>query len=236
MRQSSMYETVDFPWAETFRSNAQAIRRELATFEKMLQEGGRGLPLIHTFSQQEAKLNKDGAWKALFVRVTGSDTPLAARHFSLTAGLLREAEGKGMKAWSCFFSVLEPDGKIPWHYGIFRGVLRYHLGVEVPEDSGARLTSTIIRGPNAAMVHNFSFGWRFAEDRLFDDTEAHMVQNKGSQRRIILVLDVPRFDLPWYMSLLNEVLLWWVSPNFPSAAAILKKSAQYANGLPTKSN
>mmetsp|Transcript_25594 Transcript_25594/g.65787 ORF Transcript_25594/g.65787 Transcript_25594/m.65787 type:complete len:122 (+) Transcript_25594:338-703(+) len=99
------------------------------------------------------------------------------------------------------------------------------------EDGGARLTSTVVRGPNAAMVHNYSFGWRSGEDRLFDDTEAHTVQNKGSERRIILVLDVPRFDLPWHMSLLNEVLLWWISPHFPSAAAILQKSATYADGL-----
>jgi beta-hydroxylase len=79
------------------------------------------------------------------------------------------------------FSILEPGARIKVHRGVFRGALRYHLGLITPND------------PNCFIVlDNKKYSWRDGEDVLFDDSCVHYVENNTNKTRIILFADIER--------------------------------------------
>ena len=154
----TVFDTTDLPWAALLRQSHGVVAAELRAFEGLL----RALPVAHPDLDLDPDLHRDGAafpdlhriprveqfaaaeeglndghdsWRALFLRVTGEDTDFARVHFPRTLTLLRRAEVLGMRAWNGFISVLEPLGHIPPHHGIYRGIYRYHLGIEVPAAS-----------------------------------------------------------------------------------------------------
>ena len=153
----TVFDTTDLPWAALLRRSHGVVAAELRAFEGLLRtlpvahhpdpdldrDGAtfpdlHRIPRVEQFAAAEEGLN-DGhdSWRALFLRVTGEDTDFARVHFPRTLTLLRRAEVLGMRAWNGFISVLEPLGHIPPHHGIYRGIYRYHLGIEVPAVSSS---------------------------------------------------------------------------------------------------
>ena len=93
-----------------------------------------------------------------------------------------------------FYSKLEGGSHIPPHAGYLKGVLRYHLGIRIPEP---HKTWIVVNGQK---VH-----WTQGKSILFDDMYLHEVHHTGQQIRSIVWLDVVRNDLnvyPW--------LKWWI--------------------------
>ncbi len=91
---------------------------------------------------------------------------------------------------TAFFSILAPGKYIPDHRGPFNGVLRYHLGLKVPEPA----EQCRIR------VADEYAHWEEGESLLFDDTYRHEVWNDTDGERAVLFMDVRRplrfpFDL-----------------------------------------
>ena len=83
------------------------------------------------------------------------------------------------------------------HVGYYKGLLRYMVGITVPDDrDGVWLTV------NGATRH-----WAEGFDFLWDDTYPHAVYNTTNQTRIILYMDVERTVLPWLGRVLNNFLL-----------------------------
>src|SRR5208282_4291564 len=77
----------------------------------------------------------------------------------------------GMK--SAMFSILAPRKHIPEHRGMYKGVLRYHLGLIVPGSEG----SCRIRVGNDVRC------WKEGKSLIFDDSHPHEVWNDcGSYR------------------------------------------------------
>jgi len=97
---------------------------------------------------------------------------------------------------TAFFSILAPGKHIPAHRGPFKGVIRYHLGLLVPEPAErCRIrVGTEIRH------------WREGESLVFDDTYEHEVWNDTSGRRAVLFLDVVR-PLRFPASTFNDLIL-----------------------------
>ncbi|MFC5747671.1 aspartyl/asparaginyl beta-hydroxylase domain-containing protein [Actinomadura rugatobispora] len=79
------------------------------------------------------------------------------------------------------FSVLDPGKSIPGHSGPYFGYLRYHLGIEVPEDAPPRIR-----------IRDHVHTWRDGESILFDDSWNHEVINNCAERRVVLIVDVLR--------------------------------------------
>jgi len=86
---------------------------------------------------------------------------------------------------TAFFSTLEPGTVLQPHEGPQQGVLRYHLGLEVPEPELCSLT-----------VGGETRHWKEGESLLWNDTVTHSAENRGTKNRVILFLDVER-PLPW---------------------------------------
>ncbi len=99
----------------------------------------------------------------------------------------------GMK--TAVFSILSPKMHIPNHRGPYKGVLRYHLGLVIPEPAN----KCRIR------VGDLVRHWKPGESMILDDTINHEVWNECDSPRAILFIDFMR-ELPWPVSWLNGVL------------------------------
>jgi beta-hydroxylase len=83
---------------------------------------------------------------------------------------------------TAFFSILGPGARLPPHRGPWRGFIRYHLGLMVPEP--ADKIGILVGGEEAH--------WREGGSLMFDDTYEHSVWNDTAGTRVVLFLDVVR--------------------------------------------
>jgi aspartyl/asparaginyl beta-hydroxylase (cupin superfamily) len=92
---------------------------------------------------------------------------------------------------SALFSTLAPGTSLAPHRGMYKGVLRYHLGLIVsdPEECGIR-------------VGHDKRHWHEGESLVFDDTHDHEVWNNSENTRVVLLLDFLR-DLPFPLRQIN---------------------------------
>lgn len=127
-----------------------------------------------------------------------------------TAALLRPLRS----VYNAFFSILEPHQYVSPHWGYYKGFVRYHLGVVIPNDNAdakcwlrvnvdptdnaARDKVLIERGPK--------YRWRNGRGVMFDDTNLHDAMNDSAEVRVVLWLDVAR-KLPRFLDLYNRALL-----------------------------
>jgi beta-hydroxylase len=127
-----------------------------------------------------------------------------------TAALLEKIPG----LYTAFFSVLEPHQHIKPHWGYWKGFIRYHLGVIIPDNN--RGNKCWIRiNPDAqdrneareAIEQGMRYFWKNGEAVLFDDTFLHDAANESDQVRVVLFLDLAR-KMPWPLALLNRLFLW----------------------------
>ena len=113
-----------------------------------------------------------------------------------------------------FFSILEPHQYIKPHWGYYKGLLRYHLGVIIPDDNrDQKCWLRINTDPDAnrrrdpdAVVHGEKYHWHNGKGLFFDDTRLHDAANDSDQVRVVLWVDVRR-KLPWWLDWANRGLL-----------------------------
>ena len=117
--------------------------------------------------------------------------------------------------YTAFFSVLAPRQYITPHWGYYKGFLRYHLGVVIPEDNADQrcwLRVNDDRNENLAkdkdrITHGERYFWHEGEGVVFDDTYLHDAANESDQVRVVLWLDMLK-PHPWYLQALNRLFLW----------------------------
>ena len=83
---------------------------------------------------------------------------------------------------SAFFSILAPGAHIPQHRGFDKALLRYQLGLIVPEK----------RSDCTLWVDRTPHHWSEGESIVFDDTYLHEVRNDTNQERIVLLVHFER--------------------------------------------
>lgn len=149
------------------------------------------------------------AWKSYMFKA-GGFLPDNCRRAPRTAELLRGIRG----LFTAFFSVLEPHQYIKPHWGYWKGFVRYHLGVVIPndnaddtcwlrvnadpEDNGKRDKSLVERGQK--------YFWHDGEGVIFDDTFLHDAANDSDQVRVVLWLDIKR-RMPLPLAALNSAFV-----------------------------
>jgi len=149
------------------------------------------------------------AWKS-FMFKSGSFIDENCALAPKTAALLERIPG----LYTAFFSVLEPYQHIKPHWGYWKGFVRYHLGVVIP-DNNADGKCWIRINPEAqdrtqardAIEQGERYFWKNGEAVLFDDTFLHDAANESDQVRVVLFLDLAR-KMPWPLALLNRLFLW----------------------------
>lgn len=195
-----LYRTEDFPWAMELEAEWKKIRAELdevMTFRE-------SMPSFHEILSEVETITTDHQWKTFFLAGIGMDCAENARRCPETMRLLGKIPG--MK--TAFFSILSPSKHIPAHRGAYNGILRYHLGLMVPEPK----EQCRIR------IGNQVRRWTEGKSLIFDDTFNHEVWNDTEGYRVVLFVDFARpLRSPFHA--LNNALL-----NMGSLAPFLREA------------
>lgn len=195
-----VYDTATFPWAAAIESEWRLIRGELDQVMKCRDQ----IPSFHEILKEANTITTDDQWKTFFLAGIGMDCTENARRCPETLRLLKKIPG--MK--TAFFSILAPHKHIPAHRGAFNGVLRFHLGLLVPEP----------REKVRIRIGNDIHHWSEGRSLIFDDTFNHEVWNDTDGYRVVLFVDFARpLKRPFHG--INETFL-----NMASLAPFLREA------------
>lgn len=182
---TTFFEPAEFAWVAEVESACAAIRAEL---DEVLQER-EAVPNFQDISSDQRGLTSDDRWKTLVFYVYGHPVPENCARCPQTVRVLNDIPG--MK--TAMFSIMSAGKHIPPHKGPCAGVLRYHLGLKIPDppDScGIRVGGD---------VRN----WQEGASLVFDDTHEHEAWNDSQGERVVLFVDVAR-PLPRPFSTAND--------------------------------
>ena len=163
-----------FPWVRTLEDNWKVIRAELDEVLKYREQ----LPNFQDISADQESITDDDRWKTYFFYGYGFKSETNCARCPETARLIEQVPGMT----TAFFSILSPHKHIPDHRGPYKGVLRYHLGLIVPEP---REACRIRVGGDVAH-------WDEGRSLLFDDSFEHEAWNDSDGYRVVLFMDVMR--------------------------------------------
>ncbi len=177
-----------FPWTRRLEDNWTVMRDEL---DNILQHR-EALPSFHDIAEDASTISQDDNWKTFFLYGYGVKAEENCARCPRTTELIEQVPGMT----TAFFSILSPGKHIPPHRGPYKGVLRYHLGLKVPdpaEQCRIRIDDRVEH-------------WEEGESLVFDDTYNHEVWNETDGERAILFLDVKR-PMRQPMAAINDLVL-----------------------------
>ena len=181
----------EFSWVRTLEADWELIRAEL---DRLLEAPDR-IPNFQDISRDQYNISRDDKWKSYFLYGYGYKMENNCRACPETTRILESIPNM----FTAFFSVLAPGKHIPLHRGPYRGLLRCHLALVVPEP----------RQDCWIEVGGETSAWEEGRCIVFDDTYRHRVENNTGGRRVVLFIDVKR-PLRFPGSLLNRVVLFLI--------------------------
>jgi len=187
----ALVDRAHFPWVADLERATPDIRREL---DALLAHRDH-LPDFQMISRDQRSITNDDRWKTYFFYGFGKRSDPNCARCPATAAALARIPG----IMTAFYSILAPGKHIPRHRGVYKGLVRAHLGLKVPEPERCHMT-----------IDGKTVRWREGEAFLFDDTYQHEVWNDGGEDRVVLLLDVLR-PLTTPAQLLNRALISAVS-------------------------
>ncbi|NEO83976.1 MAG: aspartyl/asparaginyl beta-hydroxylase domain-containing protein [Spirulina sp. SIO3F2] len=182
--ESVFFTPEQFPWSKTLEANWQVIRREL---DQVLEDVD-ALPNFQDISKRQYRIANDDRWKTYFFWAFGFRAESNCQRCPETTKLLEQIPGLKV----AFFSILAPGKHIPRHRGKHKGLIRYHLGLKVPEP----------REQCRIQVDEQTAHWEEGKSLIFDDTYYHQVWNDTDGYRAVLFLDIIR-PMRFPMSFVN---------------------------------
>ena len=169
-----IYDRATFPWVPEVEAGWPRIRAEL---DQVMQYRDQ-IPCFHEILKEASTITTDQNWKTFFLAGVGMSCEENARRCPDTMKLLGKIPG--LK--TAFFSILSPHKHIPAHRGAYNGVLRFHLGLLVPEP----------REKCRIRIGDEFRHWNEGESLIFDDTFNHEVWNDTDGYRVVLFVDFAR--------------------------------------------
>jgi len=177
-----------FEWASCLEQNWRIIREELD--QVLLYK--ESIPRFQDISEDQKSISKDDDWRTYFLYGFGYKAEINCSICPETTRLIESIPGMT----TAFFSILNPGKHIPEHRGVFKGFLRYHLGLKVPKQAEhCRIK-----------VDGITAHWQEGKSMLFDDTYKHEVWNDTDETRVVLLLDIIR-PLRFPANVLNRMLI-----------------------------
>jgi beta-hydroxylase len=184
----SVYENAIFPWAADVESEWRAVREELDALLVRKDD----LPSFQDIAPDVASISTDRGWKTFLLMGYGIKSRRNIALCPETWRILKKIPG--LK--TAMFSVFEPHKHLPAHRGFYNGVLRFHLGLIVPEPRnqiGIRVGDRICHSEEGRAL-------------IFDDAYDHEAWNRTGKTRVILFVDFVR-PLNFPANLLNWIVL-----------------------------
>jgi len=126
--------------------------------------------------------NTENCWRALYLKKIGVIDNNLKKYFPNTLNLLHDDQ-----IHNAFFSILDPGVEIPPHVGYYKGYLRYHLGIIIPNNNTNNINDKayIVCGEE-------KYIWKQKKGIVFDDIYLHHVKNPTNQLRVVFYIDVIR--------------------------------------------
>jgi aspartyl/asparaginyl beta-hydroxylase (cupin superfamily) len=186
------YDTAEFPWVAELERHWTEIREEL---DEVLADRS-AIPAFQDISVDQIDLSDDDRWQTYFLFGFGFEVAEHTAACPRTTELVRAVPG--MK--TAMFSILAPGKRIPHHRGPYKGLLRHHLGLIVPEP----VERCRIR------VGDEVRHWTEGGSVVLDDTYDHEAWNDTDGLRVVLFLDIVR-PLTGVARHINSVLLWVIA-------------------------
>jgi beta-hydroxylase len=184
----AFFDPAEFPWIAKVEAHADAIGRELDDVLGDLEH----LPNFQDISTDQYSLTQDDRWKTYFFAGYGFRVDEHLARCPATAAALAEIPGMT----TAMFSILAPRKEIPPHVGPYKGVLRYHLALRVPEPLDA--SGITVRGETRH--------WEPGRSLVFDDVWTHEAWNGTDDLRVVLFVDFIRPMRP-VARLVNRIVL-----------------------------
>ena len=188
----AFFEPALFPWVPALEARTPAIRRELDALLGFIDH----LPNFQDLSPDQRYLTDDAGWKTYFFYAFGLPVPKARKRCPETAKALRAIPG--MK--TAFFSILQPGKRLPEHRGPYKGVLRLHLALRIPEP----------REKCGIRIGSETRHWDEGKVLVFDDCYPHEAWNETDGVRVVLFVDIVR-PLRFPASLVNWLFTWGIA-------------------------
>lgn len=176
------YETI-------YKECIELLKQKHPTAQELKVYGGNKVSLL-PWNQQDAYVENDVNWNIMYLNLMGKWIEKNTRHCPVTTKLLKQMPEVATAVFSC----LGPHTKLVPHYGYYKGFLRYHLGLIIPEDRQCGL-----------VVDNIKYFWEAGKGVVFDDMYRHSAYNNSDQIRVVLYLDLYR-PLPLLYKFLNKVI------------------------------
>ena len=183
-----------FPHARLFTSRWTDIRREALAVAENLPR----VPRFHEIMAAQADISaNDGRdWRLFIMKAYGVAFPDKLERCPTVAGILEHVP----EAISCSFSFIAPGKHVPRHRGPFRGIMRFHLMLSMPNDESGQPACELYIDDEP---HRLGDG----QGLLWDDTYPHEAWNRSDNVRIALLLDVWRRDMPFDVALMSHALM-----------------------------
>lgn len=142
--------------------------------------------------ENDSKYNN--CWRALYLKKIDKIDNSMIQHFPNTIELLKDEQ-----IHNAFFGILDPGVEIPEHIGYYKGYLRYHMGVIIPNNDTDKTDDKayIVCGGE-------KYIWKEHEGIIFDDMYLHYVKNPTNQMRVVLYLDIKRKSDSYFMDKIND--------------------------------
>ena len=179
-------------WVAPLEADHHLMRVEL---DRLLTHR-EALPNFQDVSPDQEHITRDDLWKTYFLYFYGRRVAANCKRCPQTDRLLQTIPGMR----TAFFSILLPGKEIPLHRGPYNGVLRYHLGLKIPQPPQS--CGIVVGGERAS--------WSEGKSLIFDDTYLHRAWNLSRDLRAILFVDFCR-PLPLAAAFLNRLYINYIS-------------------------
>jgi aspartyl/asparaginyl beta-hydroxylase (cupin superfamily) len=188
----AVFDSKDIPWTKNFRDNWKLILQEYLEYSNKYS-----IPNYTKINEITSSCDVNNRWKTLFLRIFNADTNIT-HLFPQTMQLI-----KICPCTLAFFSVFEPGTKLTRHRGVYKGVIRYHLPLIVPDEWDKCFIN----------VNGRVLNWQIGSDLVFDDRFLHHAENNTNQVRVVLFLDIKRDFKNPILNFINTIFLRIVKSN-----------------------
>jgi len=176
-----------FEWHELVTSEWTKVQSELKAVLSAVDK----IPIHQEIVEEAKPLTDDDKWLSYFFYVYGQRFEKQCSECPDTARLLQKIPG--MK--TAFFSILSPGKRLPPHRGPYRGVMRYHLPLLVPQ-----------HGQCGIRVGDQTATFEEGVGIMFDDTYEHEAWNDTKETRVVLFLDITR-PMKFPFNIINSAII-----------------------------
>ena len=206
------YDTDSIEWCNILKKNWKVVCDE---YQEYVKNNSESIKRFKEIDPHQTFIDTTSIpWDIILLRSYNRDTELL-NSFQKTKKLLPASCSFAM------FSILRPGKVLEPHYGPYKGVLRYHLCIEAPQDN----QECYIK------VKDKKYHWSEGEHVMFDDTFLHSAQNLSSENRVILFLDIPRKFKNPFIDIMNRTFL-----NLAKYNKIIINMVKRANEIKLKKN